>query len=101
MLKEIPQDFNVRVGIYRRAGSCPHVRALSDIVPERRMLVFEYLNENFLQLAQKRMSIAVTKWILQCALRGLAALHEQDIVHNGTNAPSFGTKQVRLTGFQM
>jgi len=87
VLKEIPQDFNIRVGIYGRAGSCPHVRALLDTVPERQMFVFEYLNEDLLQLAQKDLPVAVTKRILKCALRGLMALHEQDIVHNGNNSP--------------
>ena len=85
VLKEIPQDFNIRLGIYRRVSSCPHVRALSDTVPDRQMFVFQYLNENLLHLAQNDLSAALRKQVLKCALRGLAALHEQDIVHNGEN----------------
>ncbi|KAK0925656.1 hypothetical protein LTR29_018015 [Friedmanniomyces endolithicus] len=50
------------------------------------MFVFEYLNEDLLQLAQKDLPVAVTKRILKCALRGLMALHEQDIVHNDVKA---------------
>ena len=83
MLKEIPQDFNIRQGIYERIGSHVHVRSLLDIVPGRRMFVFEYLNDNLLHLVQKEMPTTIMKLILKCALRGLAALHEQDIVHNG------------------
>ena len=93
VLKEIPQDFNIRLGIYRRVSSCPHVRTLSDTVPDRQMFVFQYLNENLLQLAQNDLSVALRKRVLKCALRGLAALHEQDIVHNGNNTPWLRRRQ--------
>ncbi|KAK3613169.1 hypothetical protein LTR22_028271 [Elasticomyces elasticus] len=82
VLKEIPQDFNIRASIYRRIGSQSHVRTLSDTIPARRMFVFDYLDENLLVFAQRELSLALTKRILKCALKGLAALHELDLVHN-------------------
>ena len=57
------------------------------------MVVFQYLNENLLQLAQSDLPVALRKRILTCALRGLAALHEQDIVHNGNSTPWFRKRQ--------
>ena len=83
ILKEIPQDYGIRTGIYTRTGSCTHVRSLLDTAPDRNIFVFEYLNENLLHLARKELSSPVAKHILKSALLGLAALHEQDIVHNG------------------
>lgn len=89
MLKEIRQEnFQLRLDIYRRVGSCPYLRTLQDTVPDQSMFVYKYLNENLLRLAQKNLPIALTKQILKDALRGLAALHDQNIVHNGNKASS-------------
>lgn len=85
MVKEIPQDFSIRTNIYRRIGKVSHVRAPTDSVPERRMLVFRHYNENLLRLVQGDVPLPVTKRILKCALRGIAALHESDVVHNGND----------------
>ncbi|KAF4219226.1 hypothetical protein CNMCM6805_006963 [Aspergillus fumigatiaffinis] len=45
------------------------------------MFVFEYFADHLLHLAQKDLPLEVTKRILRGALRGIAELHEQDIVH--------------------
>jgi serine/threonine protein kinase len=47
------------------------------------MFVFKYLTDNLLHLTQKDLSLEVTKRILKDALRGIAELHDQDIVHTG------------------
>ena len=95
ILKEIAQDYGIRTNIYSRAGSCPHVRSLLDTAPDRNIFVFEYLNENLLHLARKELSAPVAKHILKSALLGLAALHEQDIVHNGdTKSPYRGVELI-------
>lgn len=83
VLKEIPQDFNLRIEMYRRIGSHPHLRAPTDIIPDRRMFVFDYLDENLLGFAERDLSLSLIKRILKGALQGLAALHEQDLVHCG------------------
>ncbi|KJY00323.1 calcium/calmodulin dependent protein kinase [Zymoseptoria brevis] len=50
------------------------------------MFVFRHLNENLLGFAQRDLSLKLIKRILECALQGLAALHEQDLVHNDIKA---------------
>ncbi len=72
-------------------GSCPYVRGLKDTAPDESIFVFKYLKENLLGLVQKNLPIAITKGILKDALRGLAALHDKDIVHNGNKAFLFQT----------
>lgn len=47
------------------------------------MFVFQYFADHLLSLAQKDLPLAVTKQILKDALRGIAELHDQDIVHTG------------------
>jgi hypothetical protein len=47
------------------------------------MFVYKYLNGHLLSLAQKNLALQATKRILKYALQGLAALHDQDIVHTG------------------
>lgn len=87
VLKEIPQDLEIRASIYHRIGRHPNVRALIDTVPDRRMFVFRHLNENLLGFVQRDLSLKLIERILKCALQGLAALHEQDLVHNGKFSP--------------
>ncbi|KAE9970056.1 hypothetical protein BLS_005102, partial [Venturia inaequalis] len=45
------------------------------------MFIYKHLNGHLLKLAQKNLALQQTKRILKDALQGLAALHEQDIVH--------------------
>lgn len=47
------------------------------------MFVFEYFTGHLLRLAQNDLPLQVTKRILKDALRGLAELHNRDIVHTG------------------
>jgi serine/threonine protein kinase len=91
-LKEITRNnYEFRLEIYRRLGSSAYVCGLEDTAPNQSIFVFKYLNQNLLELAQKNLPIAVTKRILRDALRGLAALHDKDIVHNGNNVFHFQT----------
>ena len=86
ILKEIPRNnYKSRLEIYRRLGSYPYVRGLEDTCPDQSIFVFKYLKENLLGLVQKNLPITTTKNILRDALRGLAAMHDKDIVHNGIN----------------
>ena len=93
-MKEIPRNtYEFRLEIYRRLGSCPYVRGLEDTAPDQSIFVFKYLEENLLGLVQKNLPIAITKRTLKDALRGLAALHDKDIVHNGNKAFNFQTSR--------
>ncbi|EOA90176.1 uncharacterized protein SETTUDRAFT_158793 [Exserohilum turcica Et28A] len=70
------QDINNRL-----RGSAKHVRLVNDTISENSMFVFQYFADHLLSLAQKDLPLAVTKQILKDALRGIAELHDQDIVH--------------------
>ena len=50
------------------------------------MFVYKYFTGHLLSLAQKDMPLVLTKRILKDTLRGLAALHDQHIVHAGNYA---------------
>jgi hypothetical protein len=72
------------------------VRGLEDTCANQSIFVFKYLRENLLGLVQKNLPITTTKKVLKDALRGLAAMHDKDIVHNGDNAFHFQTARQRL-----
>ncbi|EMF11596.1 kinase-like protein [Sphaerulina musiva SO2202] len=92
VLKEISQEWDVRLGIYERIGNnCPYLRNLVDTIPERQMFVFEYLEDNLLLLARQEdeqppVPPSAMKYILKCILKGLAELHSKDIIHNDIKA---------------
>ena len=69
--------------MYRDLGSCPYLRLLQDTVPEQSLFVYNYITYDLLSLAQKDLPITHTKRILKDTLRGLAALHDRNIVHTG------------------
>ncbi|KAI2889415.1 hypothetical protein CBS63078_10215 [Aspergillus niger] len=67
-------------------GHASHIRLAKDIIPERSMFVFEYFADHLLHLAQLELPPAIMKRILKDALRGLAELHDQDVVHTDIKA---------------
>ncbi|PWY96582.1 kinase-like protein [Aspergillus sclerotioniger CBS 115572] len=67
-------------------NSAKHVRLSQDTIPEKSMFVFDYFKDHLLCLAQKDLPLDITKRILKDALRGLADLHDQDIVHTDIKA---------------
>jgi serine/threonine protein kinase len=77
------QDINNRL-----RGCANYVRLVNDIIPEKSMFVFQYFSDHLLRLIQKDLPLAATKQILKDALRGIAELHDQDIVHTGSFYPS-------------
>jgi serine/threonine protein kinase len=77
------EDIKGCMDMYRSLRSCPYLRLSHDIIPEEATLVYHYFTDHLLSLAQKDLPLAVTKRILKDTLRGLAALHDQNIVHTG------------------
>ncbi|KAF2176604.1 kinase-like protein [Zopfia rhizophila CBS 207.26] len=75
------QDINNRL-----RGGANHVRLVEDTILEKSMFVFQYFADHLLRLVQKDLPLAVTKRILKDALRGIAELHDQDIVHTDIKA---------------
>ena len=48
------------------------------------MFVYRYLTTDFLNLpVKKELPLDITKRVLRDALQGLAALHDNNIMHNG------------------
>ena len=86
MLKEIPQDWKYRSEIYEIIAGCPHIRLPIDVVPERRMFVFEYLQDHLLSLARRSLPLMTIKHILKDVLEGIASLHDLGVSHNGRRA---------------
>lgn len=71
--------------MYHGLRNCTYLRLSQDMIPERSIFVYKYFTENLLGLLALRegLPIALTKRILKDTLRGLAALHDQNIVHSG------------------
>lgn len=67
----------------RLRGNSKHIRLIQDIVPNESMFVFQYFTGHLLRLVQKDLPLPVIKRILKDSLRGIAELHDQDIVHTG------------------
>ena len=87
IVKDIHQcNLEDLLDIYRRVGDSPYIRLLHDTVPGNSMFVYRYFTGHLLSLARKKLPIALVKRILKDALRGLAALHDQNIVHNGKSS---------------
>ncbi|KAL9624565.1 MAG: hypothetical protein Q9160_001229 [Pyrenula sp. 1 TL-2023] len=81
------ENYQLRLNIYNILGRrTQHVRLLEDTVEERATFVHKYFNDNLLALVQRGLPHPVTKKILKDVLRGLADLHEVDIVHNDIKA---------------
>ena len=83
ILKDVP-DFQYLHDIYSKVDPCPHLRLPQDTIPDRSMYVYKFFTDDFLSLvATTDLPVSMTKRILKDSLRGIAALHDQNIVHNG------------------
>ncbi|KUI66996.1 Cyclin-dependent kinase 6 [Cytospora mali] len=67
--------------IYERLRSCENLRVACDSVSDPPIFIYKYLDDHLLSFAQENPELPIIKRILKDALRGLAALHDQDIVH--------------------
>ncbi|KAI1088510.1 Ca2+/calmodulin-dependent protein kinase [Rostrohypoxylon terebratum] len=74
-------EYNYALPLQLRFNHSPYLRALRDTVPDQRMFVNEYMTDHLLNFAFKNLSLPVQKRVLRDSLRGLAALHNQNIAH--------------------
>ncbi|PWY89494.1 putative calcium/calmodulin dependent protein kinase [Aspergillus sclerotioniger CBS 115572] len=86
VLKDIPKDIfdNFHERIQPQLPESPHIRSPCDTIPGQRILVYKYLTDDFLDLVKKGISLPTRKQILKASLRGIADLHERDVVHLDT-----------------
>jgi tRNA A-37 threonylcarbamoyl transferase component Bud32 len=54
-----------------------------DTIPDQRIFVYEYLNDDFLSLVRNQIPMRARKEILKATLQGIADMHDRDIVHLG------------------
>ncbi|PGG96315.1 CMGC protein kinase [Blastomyces parvus] len=86
VLKSVP-DFAYLRDIYSKVNNCPHLRLPLDMIPSRSMYIYKYFSDDLLSLVAKEdLPLETTKRILKGALQGIAALHDQSIVHNDVKA---------------
>ncbi|KAI9651647.1 MAG: hypothetical protein M1831_000550 [Alyxoria varia] len=83
VLKNIPKEIlsGFNESIWPRLRGVQYVRLPWDTIPGQRIHVYKYLTGDFLSLVGKRIPRLARKQILKAALRGLAALHDRDVVH--------------------
>lgn len=84
VLKTVSKDnYTYYQDIYERLRSCENLRVACDSVSDPPIFIYKYLDDHLLSFAQENPELPIIKRILKDALRGLAALHDQDIVHTG------------------
>ncbi|RFU28457.1 hypothetical protein B7463_g7894, partial [Scytalidium lignicola] len=83
VLKDMPKDilsgFNEK--IRPQLHESPYIRLPWDIILGQRILVYKYLTDDFLHLVRKQIPMRARKQILKACLRGIAELHDRQVVH--------------------
>lgn len=74
-------EYNYALALQPKLADNPYLRAVQDTIPGQKMFVNEYLTDHLMNFAWKPMPLATQKRILRDALRGLAAMHAQNIAH--------------------
>lgn len=60
-----------------------YIRLPTDTIPGERVFVYKFLTDDFLSLVRKQLPMRARKQILKDSLRGIADLHDREIVHLG------------------
>lgn len=72
--------------MFKDLQKSPYIRAADDTIPDQSMFAYKYFKDHLLSFAQKDVPLPLTKRILKDSLRGIAALHEKDIMHTDIKA---------------
>lgn len=85
MLKDIPKAIfsSFNEDIRPRLLDSPFLRLPYDTIPNQRVFVHKYMNDDFLSFVKKQIPVDIRKQILKAGQRGIAGLHSYDIVHLG------------------
>ncbi|RDL35714.1 uncharacterized protein BP5553_06326 [Venustampulla echinocandica] len=113
VLKDIPKDMlsSFNGDIRPKLNESLYIRLPLDTIPGHSILVYKYLTNDFLGLGRKQLPMLARKRILQDCLRGIAELHDRQVVHLDIkpdnimlNCHSTGqemiVEQVQITGLE-
>jgi hypothetical protein len=87
-VKDIPtavfSGFTKDIWPQLRDRESPYLRLPWDTIPDQRILVYRYLDDDFLSLVKKQIPMQARRKVLKASLQGIADLHERDVVHLGS-----------------
>lgn len=84
IVKNAPGDFDYQTHLQKDLTSSPNIRTVVDTIRQSELLVFPFVTSDLLQFAHhKNLTTQQRKAILRQALRGLADLHDHDVLHTG------------------
>ncbi|KAI1774395.1 hypothetical protein F4818DRAFT_81332 [Hypoxylon cercidicola] len=78
----IKGEFEYQMELQKLVSSSPNVRTVVDTNREFEIFIYPFLIGDLLRFSQRKLAIEARKDVLRSALRGLADLHERDILHN-------------------
>ncbi|CAJ2501966.1 Uu.00g048190.m01.CDS01 [Anthostomella pinea] len=82
VLKNVTEpSFITYQGIFQDLRGSQYLRVPCDKASEQSIFVYRYFSDHLLDLAEEQLPLPTTKRILKDALRGLAYMHDRDIVH--------------------
>ncbi|KAL2373017.1 hypothetical protein RJZ57_002519, partial [Blastomyces gilchristii] len=83
ILKDIPTTIfsHFNEDIRPRLRESPLLQLPHDTIPDQQIFVYKYMDDDFLSLVRKQISMQARKQILKASLQGIAELHSHDIVH--------------------
>ncbi|KAG5301094.1 hypothetical protein I7I48_00991 [Histoplasma ohiense] len=82
----IPSEFEYQLNLQQQLAACPNVRSVVDTVPDLDLFIYPFLAGDLLRLSQTPLLQETKIYILQCALHGLADMHERGVLHNDIKA---------------
>ena len=82
VLKSVSRiDFQYFQAMFNDLRRSPYIRVADDTIPDQSMFAYKYLKDHLLSFVQRDIPLPLMKQILRDSLRGIAGLHEKDIVH--------------------
>lgn len=87
----IPGEYEYQLKLQKSLSASPNVRAVVDTIKELEVFIYPFLSADLLHLSQKTLPKETRRDILRYALRGLADMHDKNVLHNGKFGGSQGT----------
>lgn len=84
----IPGEYEYQLQLQKSLSTSPNVRAVVDTIKELEVFIYPFLSSDLLHLSQKKLPKEARRLILRRALRGLADMHQRNVLHNGKSGCS-------------